>query len=105
MQKKRGNCRVSCGGSRKYSSAPGENLIDLATRANEALKLIESGGGDRCVLVSHGWFLKVFLGNQLGLRPSLAIKQLKFSNAAMSEISLQEGRYLIEYLNNRDYLK
>ena len=38
------------------------------------------------------------------MNPVDAIKKLKFSNCAISEIELKEGGCLVEYLNNRDYL-
>ena len=83
----------------------GESLTDLAERAKEGFNLITKQGGERCILVSHGWFLKTFLGNQIGMGPNMAINRLKFSNCAMSEIRLGSNGCLIEYLNNRDYLK
>lgn len=82
----------------------GESLKDLADRAIRGLDFIVSGGGERNILVSHGWFLKMFLGLQLGMNLVDAIKKLKFSNCALSEIELKEQGCLIEYLNNRDYL-
>jgi len=82
----------------------GESINELVARAKEGLRLILSGGGDRNLLVSHGWFLKVFLGNQLGMNSLDSIRKLKFSNCALSEIDITETNCLVEYLNNRDYL-
>jgi len=82
----------------------GESLQDLANRAVLGLELIKSCGGERNVLISHGWFLKIFLGLQLEMNPLDAITKLKFSNCAISEIELKEQGCLVEYLNNRDYL-
>ncbi len=82
----------------------GESLQDLADRAMQALNLIKSGGGEQNLLISHGWFLKIFLGLQLGMGIIDSITKLKFSNCAMSKIELKEQGCLIEYLNNRDYL-
>lgn len=82
----------------------GESLQDLANRSIQGLDLIISQGGEHNLLISHGWFLKMFLGLQLGMNPVDAIKKLKFSNCAISEIELKERGCLIEYLNNRDYL-
>lgn len=82
----------------------GENLLDLSNRADKAFYLIYKNGGERNILISHGYFLKVFLGNRLGLSNENAINQLKFSNCAMSEINVTLKSCLIEYLNNRDYL-
>jgi len=83
----------------------GESLTDLAHRAQNAFYLIKNGGGEKVILISHGWFLKMFLGNQLGMTPHNSIKKLKFSNCAISEIKLTEDDCIVEYLNNRDYLK
>lgn len=83
----------------------GESLQDLANRTMQALDLIKSGGGEQNLLISHGWFLKMFLGLQLGMNPVDAIKKLKFSNCAISKIEIKENGCLVEYLNNRDYLK
>lgn len=83
----------------------GESLADLAQRAQSALCLIKKCGGERVALISHGWFLKMFLGNQLGMTPRDSIKKLKFSNCAISELKLTEYGCIVEYLNNRDYLK
>ncbi|MEK6893297.1 MAG: histidine phosphatase family protein [Nanoarchaeota archaeon] len=83
----------------------GESLQDLADRTLQALDFIKSRGGERNILVSHGWFLKMFLGLQLGMNPIDSINRLKFSNCAISEIQLKEGGCLVEYLNNRDYLR
>ena len=82
----------------------GESLQDLVNRSTQGLKTIVSQGGERNILISHGWFLKMFLGLQLGMNPVDAIKKLKFSNCAISEIELKEQGCLVEYLNNRDYL-
>jgi len=82
----------------------GESLQDLANRAIQGLDLIKFCKGERNILISHGWFLKMFLGLQLGMNPIDAIKKLKFSNCAISEIELKEQGCLVEYLNNRDYL-
>jgi len=82
----------------------GESLQDLANRSIKGLEFIISCGGERNILISHGWFLKMFLGLQLGMDPVEAIKKLKFSNCAISEIELKDGYCLVEYLNNRDYL-
>jgi len=82
----------------------GESLQDLANRTLEGLYFIKSGGGERNILISHGWFLKMFLGLQLEMNPIDAINKLKFSNCAISEIQLKEDGCLVEYLNNRDYL-
>lgn len=83
----------------------GESLTDLAERAKEGFNLITNAGGERAVLVSHGWFLKTFLGNHICMSPNMAISRLKFSNCAVSEIRIESNSCLIEYLNNRDYLK
>lgn len=82
----------------------GESLQDLVDRSIQGLNFIISHGGERNILISHGWFLKMFLGLQLGMNPIDAIKKLKFSNCAISEIELKEQGCLVEYLNNRDYL-
>src|SRR3989344_2428683 len=82
----------------------GESLQDLADRTIRGLDLLKSCEGERNILISHGWFLKMFLGLQLGMNPVDAINKLKFSNCAISEIELKEQGCLIEYLNNRDYL-
>lgn len=83
----------------------GESLQDLANRTKQGLEFIKSRGGERNVLISHGWFLKMFLGLQLGMDMVDAITKLKFSNCSISEIELKEQGCLVEYLNNRDYLK
>jgi broad specificity phosphatase PhoE len=83
----------------------GESLQDLVNRAACALDHIKSSGGEENLLVSHGWFLKVFLGLQLGMGPVESITRLKFSNCAISKIELKKEGCLVEYLNNRDYLR
>lgn len=83
----------------------GESLQDLANRSIQGLDIIKRNKGERNILISHGWFLKLFLGLQLGMNPIDAIKKLKFSNCALSEITLSGDSCLIEYLNNRDYLR
>lgn len=82
----------------------GESLQDLADRTIRGLEFVKSRGGERNILISHGWFLKMFLGLQLGMSPIDSITKLKFSNCAISEIELKEQGCLVEYLNNRDYL-
>jgi len=96
--------RLSLANPIDYRPENGESLRDLADRAIQGLDVIKSCGGERNVLVSHGWFLKMFLGLQLGMNAADAIRRLKFSNCAISEIELKEQGCLIEYLNNRDYL-
>jgi len=97
--------RLTLEDAENFRPPNGESLVDLAKRAEEGFQLIMGSGKNRCILVSHGWFLKIFLGNQLGLKPLTAIKELKFSNCAISEIRLTKDGCMIEYLNNRDYLK
>jgi len=82
----------------------GESLQDLVNRSTRGLDIIISRGGERNILISHGWFLKTLLGLQFSMNPIEAIKILKFSNCAISEIELKEQGCLVEYLNNRDYL-
>ena len=84
--------------------AGGESLQDLHIRANEAFSYIERDSPIRGMLISHGWFLKLFVGNQIGLNILDAIKNLKFSNCALSEIRKIDGGCIVEYLNNRDFL-
>jgi broad specificity phosphatase PhoE len=88
-----------------YKPISGESIEDLSSRAREGLNRILSGGGDKNVLVSHGWFLKMFLGIQLEMSPINSIKSLKFSNCALSEVTIENGKCIVEYLNNRDYLQ
>jgi broad specificity phosphatase PhoE len=82
----------------------GESLSDLSDRVDKAFDLICRHGGKRNILFSHGYFLKLFLGNRLGLSPKNSVAQMKFSNCAMSEINISHKGCSIEYLNNRDYL-
>jgi broad specificity phosphatase PhoE len=83
----------------------GESLQDLWERSFSAREYIVQRGGERVILVSHGLFLKFFLGSQIGLDVFDAFKSLKFSNCALSEITLDKNSCRIEYINNRDYLR
>jgi len=103
--KKKGDVkRLSMVDPYNFKPEGGESLNDLAIRAKEGLNLILSEGGERNILISHGWFLKIFLGMQLGMETIDSIRKLKFSNCAISEINIDGETCLIEYLNNRDYL-
>lgn len=104
-KKKEDVSRLNLQDPENYRPQNGESIYDLANRAKEGLDVIKQDNGKRIVLISHGWFLKVFLGNQIGMSPLPAIKYLKFSNCALSEISLEKDTCMVEYLNNRDYLK
>ena len=87
-----------------FAPPNGESLGMLYDRSKSASEYILQNSGERVALLSHGWFLKAFLGRYLGLTPKESMQQLKFSNCALSEIDIQEDRILIEYLNNRDFL-
>lgn len=82
----------------------GESLEQLSYRAKISSEYIQKSENERVVLVSHGWFLKAFLGRHMGLSPKDSMQCLKFSNCAISEIDVQENKTTIEYLNNRDFL-
>lgn len=82
----------------------GESVYDVSIRAKTALDFILNGPVSRVLLVSHGFFLKMFLGNQLGMNLRDAANMLKFSNCAMSEIETGGIGCRLEYLNNRDFL-
>lgn len=89
-----------------YTRPPGgESINDVWIRAQEALRYIESRGQQRVVLISHAVFFKCLVGSQLGMGPLKAYAQLKFSNCALSEIRQTEHGWMIEYLNNREYLR
>lgn len=83
----------------------GESLKDLYLRAIEGRGAIVGGNFNKPVLISHGSFLKMFLGYLLNMNPVQSNNCLKFSNWAISKIRHQkEGDWRIEYLNNRDFI-
>ena len=82
----------------------GESLRELAERSKEAFDYIVSQNYSTSLVISHGWFLKMFVGNQIGMSILDAIKYLKFSNCALSAMSLKEGNLIVEYLNDRSFL-
>ena len=102
MQKTRMN-EYRFGNPTNFAPPNGESLKALYDRTEEASEYLQQEEG-RVALISHGWFLKTFLGRHLGMGPKESLQQLKFSNCALSEIILQEGRAMVEYLNNRDFL-
>ncbi len=87
-----------------YCPENGESLIDFRNRVEIGKRYIIERGGQRVVLISHGWYLKMLFGSFLGLTPLDSIRKLKFSNCAISEVRIENGNAMIEYLNNRDYL-
>jgi len=87
-----------------FSAPGGESLNDLAERCRISYDYLISQEIERILLISHGWFLKMFLGVQLGMNPIYSIKKLKFSNCAISEVRIEGGELTIEYLNKRDFL-
>jgi len=87
-----------------FSAPEGESLNDLAERCRISYEYIISQDIERILLISHGWFLKMFLGVQLGMNPVNSIKKLKFSNCAISEVRIEKRELAIEYLNKRDFL-
>lgn len=83
----------------------GESFQEVYDRAVKGLNLITKNESERVVLVSHGSFLKMFLAAQLKISLEQAGKLFKFSNCAISETrQLDSGAWMVEYLNNRDYL-
>lgn len=87
-----------------FSAPNGESLNDLAERCRISYDYLVSQGKERSLLISHGWFLKMFLGVQLGMNYRDSIKKLKFSNCAISELDITGRNIVIEYLNKRDFL-
>ena len=83
----------------------GESLLDLDERSKRSKEYLLNQPYERMLLISHGWFLKSFVGSLLLMGPLEYMRRLKFSNCSLSEISFDKDNYIIEYLNNREYLK
>mgnify|MGYP001581412025 CR=1 FL=1 len=96
--------RLSLPNSEDFCPEGGESLRELAERSKEAFSYVISQDYSTSLVISHGWFLKMFVGNQIGMNILDAIRYLKFSNCALSEISLKNGNLIVEYLNDRSFL-
>lgn len=83
----------------------GESLEDLENRSKEGLEIMVAGKKDRIVLVSHGMYLKIFVGRLLGIYPKAAMSYFKFSNCSVSEIDITDEGVRLNYLNDKCHLK
>jgi broad specificity phosphatase PhoE len=88
-----------------FAPPGGESLNQLYDRARIANEHILNSGKERVVLVSHAWFLKAFIGRYMGLSPKKSMQKLKFSNCSLSEIHIEGEKFMVEYLNDRSFLK
>jgi probable phosphoglycerate mutase len=76
----------------------GESVIEVQQRARQLYDLTKPD--ERTLIISHGLFLKLFTGHMLRLETDTALRTLKFSNCAISNITPER----IEFLNDRGHL-
>lgn len=98
-------------GSFETRHAPnGESLVEVCERARKALKsLIENYGETEktILIVSHGTFLRLAVGNLIGLTLHDSIFNIILDNCSLSEIDVNKRYkkgYLLKYLNDSDFL-
>jgi len=87
----------------------GENLVEVRERARQFFKiLLKKYGEDETILVvSHGAFLKVFIGDLLGMSLYDSIFKLFIEHCSLTELDIRtkhkEG-YRFNFINEKSYL-
>jgi len=89
----------------------GENLIEVRERGRKFFKEIYEKYKDSektILIISHGAFLKIFIGDLLGMSIYNSIFKLFIEHCSLTEIEMnkkhKEG-YRINFINEKDYLK
>ena len=88
----------------------GESLIEVRERARKFFsELLEKhGDSDETILmISHGAFLKVFIGDLLGMNLHDSIFKLFVEHCSLSEIEINpkyKAGYQMRFLNEKDFL-
>ncbi len=89
----------------------GENLLMVRARVRKFIRKLENGiySEDKTILlVSHGGYLKIFLGYILGMKIKESILKLQIDNCSISEIEMYKNnssfQYRIKFLNNISHL-
>jgi len=89
----------------------GENLIEVRERGRRFFNtLVERYGNcDKTILVvSHGVFLKTFVGNMLGMSLYDSMFKLNLDNCSLTELELNKGYktgYRFNFINQNEYLR
>lgn len=85
----------------------GENLIEVRERARKFFRgLKERSVNDTILVVSHGTFLKLLIGDAMGMSLHDSIFKLCIDNCSLTEIDvdpkLQDG-FVFGYINDRSH--
>lgn len=102
----------SLAGSLESRRAPnGENLLEVRQRGIEFLNLISlrfAKSDATILLVSHSTFLRVLIGNIIGLSIEDSIFNISMDNCSLTEIEISNKHrkgYRLKYLNETSFLK
>lgn len=87
----------------------GENLQEVRDRARKFFKEILNDESNQTILiVSHGAFLKIFIGDLLGMSLYDSIFKLHIEHCSLTELEIdkkhKEG-YRLNFINEKDYLE
>jgi broad specificity phosphatase PhoE/adenylate kinase family enzyme len=82
----------------------GESYTEVRQRVIQLLKNVESKDNNT-LIVSHAYFIKTLLSVALNIDPEKALSVFKISNCALTILNHKSGKYEIDTLNNRDFLK
>ncbi len=89
----------------EFSSLGGENLRQLAARAQAALQSINHAHpGENILLVAHGGVLQVLLCQTLGISPK-KYWQFHLSPGSLSEVAIYDEGAIINLLNDTCHLR
>lgn len=87
----------------------GENLKEVRERAIRFFKEISKDKSYETILmVSHGAFLKIFIGNLLGMSIYDSIFKLFVEHGSLTELEIDEKHkegYRFNFINEKDYLQ
>ncbi len=79
-----------------------ESKESFLNRVNEFIDIIKAQKHQHIAVVSHGGFMHGFIMNATGLKAPLW--NIHTDNTGISKLTLKEGRFYIDYLNNTCHL-
>ena len=84
----------------------GENLLEVRERGKKFIReLLEQHEGKNVLVVTHGAFLKVLLGDLLGMTLHNSIFKLHIDHCSISAVDAKsKDDYKVLQLNNQDFL-
>ncbi len=85
----------------------GENLEEVKERGKKFFKYLKDNYADAeetILVISHGAFLKVFIGNLLGMSLYDSIFKLFIEHCSLTELEINKEGYRFNFINEKNFL-